>query len=416
MPEIRGAFADLARWDLSSSSDIPDSAKQWSESNARFERFDGDAMVELTSLYRINVERLNGQAASFYTNASNLNAGTVPVARLPSSSVSARGAVQLSSATTSTSNVLAATPSAVNAIRLLVEAKANATHSHGESDLPNATTSAQGVARLNSSTNSTSTTEAATPSAVRAAYNLASGKANATHSHAAGELPGASLTGLGIVQLNASSSSTSTSTAATPSAINAVRLIAEAKANATHSHSASDLPAGTTSAAGLLRLNASSTSTNSTQAATPSAVNAVRLIAEAKANASHSHQANDLPTGSTGAAGIVQLNASTTSTSSTQAATPSAVNTVREIAQNHSHSATDLPTATNSSAGIMRLSSLVSSTSTTQAASSFAVKLAYDNANAANSRVVPLVLICDFGGSNINGRRSPSAIIKLENS
>ncbi len=42
-----------------------------------------------------------------------------------------------------------------------------------------ATTSAKGVVQLNSTTNSTSTTQAATPSAVKAAYDLASGKVTA---------------------------------------------------------------------------------------------------------------------------------------------------------------------------------------------------------------------------------------------
>ncbi|QNK57541.1 tail fiber protein [Paenibacillus sp. PAMC21692] len=42
--------------------------------------------------------------------------------------------------------------------------------------LPTASTSAAGIAQLNSATNSTSTTQAATPSAVKAAYDLAVGK------------------------------------------------------------------------------------------------------------------------------------------------------------------------------------------------------------------------------------------------
>jgi phage-related tail fiber protein len=42
--------------------------------------------------------------------------------------------------------------------------------------LPAASTGAAGIAQLNSATNSTSTTQAATPSAVKAAYDLAAGK------------------------------------------------------------------------------------------------------------------------------------------------------------------------------------------------------------------------------------------------
>ncbi|MEA5989399.1 phage tail protein, partial [Salmonella enterica subsp. enterica serovar Virginia] len=40
---------------------------------------------------------------------------------------------------------------------------------------------ANGIVKLNSATNSTSTTEAATPSAVKAAYDLAKSKTSATN-------------------------------------------------------------------------------------------------------------------------------------------------------------------------------------------------------------------------------------------
>jgi len=46
------------------------------------------------------------------------------------------------------------------------------------SDLPSASTSAKGIVQLSTSTSSTSTSLAATPSAVKAAYDLANGKAD----------------------------------------------------------------------------------------------------------------------------------------------------------------------------------------------------------------------------------------------
>lgn len=49
-------------------------------------------------------------------------------------------------------------------------------HSHGAGDLPSATTSAKGVVQLSSAVNSTSTTLAATASAVKSAYDLAASK------------------------------------------------------------------------------------------------------------------------------------------------------------------------------------------------------------------------------------------------
>ena len=49
---------------------------------------------------------------------------------------------------------------------------------------PAASTSVAGVVQLTTSTDSTSTTLAATASAVKAAYDLAAGKADASHTHA----------------------------------------------------------------------------------------------------------------------------------------------------------------------------------------------------------------------------------------
>lgn len=61
------------------------------------------------------------------------------------------------------------------------DGKADGTHTHVKTDitdLGNASTSDYGLTKLSSSTSSSSTTLAATPSAVRSAYNLANGKAN----------------------------------------------------------------------------------------------------------------------------------------------------------------------------------------------------------------------------------------------
>ena len=66
-------------------------------------------------------------------------------------------------------------------------------HTHDASDiisgviniarLPTASTTVQGIVQLSTSTASTSTTQAATPSAVKAAYDLAASKADASHGH-----------------------------------------------------------------------------------------------------------------------------------------------------------------------------------------------------------------------------------------
>ena len=57
------------------------------------------------------------------------------------------------------------------------------THSQYLTSVPTASTTQAGITQLNTATNSTSTTEAATPSAVKAAYDLANGKANSSHTH-----------------------------------------------------------------------------------------------------------------------------------------------------------------------------------------------------------------------------------------
>lgn len=63
----------------------------------------------------------------------------------------------------------------------------------GVANIPAASTSAYGVTKLSSSTSDTSTTTAATPSAVKAAYDLANGKADATHNQAASTITSGTL-------------------------------------------------------------------------------------------------------------------------------------------------------------------------------------------------------------------------------
>ncbi|HCP2251873.1 TPA: tail fiber protein, partial [Escherichia coli] len=128
----------------------------------------------------------------------------------------AKGITQLSSATNSTSEVLAATPKAVKAAYDLANGKYTA---------QDATTTQKGIVQLSSDTNSTSETLAATPKAVKAAYDLAAGKAPSSHTHPWNQITGvptASLTAKGITQLSSATNSTSETLAATPKAVKAV--------------------------------------------------------------------------------------------------------------------------------------------------------------------------------------------------
>lgn len=123
--------------------------------------------------------------------------------------------------------------------------------------VPPGTLTQAGIVQLNDSTSSNSTTTAATPSAVKAAYDLAvsAGSKAATTSSA------------GIVQLTDSVSSTSTTTAATPNSVKT----AYDKATT----------AGTTSTAGIVQLTDSISSASTTTAATPNSVKSAYDLANA---------------------------------------------------------------------------------------------------------------------------------------
>ncbi|EFA9725252.1 phage tail protein [Escherichia coli] len=121
--------------------------------------------------------------------------------RHPDASLTAKGFVQLSSATNSTSEALAATPKAVKAAYDLANGKYTA---------QDATTARKGIVQLSSATNSDSETLAATPKAVKAAYDLANGKYTAQDATTAQK---------GIIQLSSETNSTSETLAATPKAV-----------------------------------------------------------------------------------------------------------------------------------------------------------------------------------------------------
>ena len=88
-----------------------------------------------------------------------------------------------------------------------------------------ASTTMAGITKLNSATNSTSESEAATPKAVKVAYDLASSKLSS--------VPASSTSVSGIVKLNTAINSTATTEAATPSAVKqAYDLASSASGNA----------------------------------------------------------------------------------------------------------------------------------------------------------------------------------------
>ncbi|HDZ8341392.1 TPA: tail fiber protein [Escherichia coli] len=214
---------------------------------------------------------------------------------------------------------------------------------------PDASLTAKGFTQLSSATNSTSETLAATPKAVKAAYDLANGKYTAQDATTARK---------GLVQLSSATNSDSKTLAATPKAVKTAYDLANGK------YTAQD---ATTARKGLVQLSSATNSTSETLAATPKAVKAAYDLANGKYTAQDATTARK---------GLVQLSSATNSDSETLAATPKAVKTAYDLA-NGKYTAQDATTARK---GLVQLSSATNSDSETLAATPKAVKSAYDNA------------------------------------
>ncbi|MDZ7153845.1 tail fiber protein, partial [Escherichia coli] len=303
--------------------------------------------------------------------------------------LTAKGFTQLSSATNSTSETLAATPKAVKAAYDLAAGKAPASHTHPWSQItgvPAASLTAKGTVQLSSATDSQSETEAATPKAVKIAYDLARGKYTAQD---------ATTTRKGIVQLSSAINNTSETLAATPKAVKAAYDLAAGKAPASHTHPWSQItgvPAASLTAKGTVQLSSATDSQSETEAATPKAVKAAYDLAAGKAPVSHTHpwsQITGVPAASLTAKGTVQLSSAINSTSEILAATPKAVKAAYDLAAgkapvSHTHpwsQITGVPAASLTAKGTVQLSSAINSTSEILAATPKAVKAAYDLAN-----------------------------------
>ncbi|EMM7895524.1 tail fiber protein [Escherichia coli] len=190
-----------------------------------------------------------------------------------------KGIVQLSSDTNSTSETLAATPKAVKAAYDLAAGKAPSNHIHPWNQItgvPTASLTAKGITQLSSATNSTSEVLAATPKAVKAAYDLANGKYTAQD---------ATTTQKGIVQLSSDTNSTSETLAATPKAVKAAYDLAAGKAPSNHTHpwnQITGVPTASLTAKGITQLSSATNSTSEVLAATPKAVKAAYDLANGK--------------------------------------------------------------------------------------------------------------------------------------
>ena len=88
--ELRANFHAVVTGDYANASaNAPDGAIRFNETNSRWEKKTSGAWAALRDIAQAfamkvsDSEKLNGQSAAFYRNASNLNAGTVPVTLLP---------------------------------------------------------------------------------------------------------------------------------------------------------------------------------------------------------------------------------------------------------------------------------------------------------------------------------------------
>ncbi|WP_235404516.1 tail fiber protein [Enterobacter quasiroggenkampii] len=167
--------------------------------------------------------------------------------RHPDATLAAKGFTQLSSAIDSASEVLAATPKAVKAAYDLANGKYTAA---------DATTARKGIVQLSSATDSLSELLAATPKAVKTAYDLANAKYTAVDATTARK---------GLVQLSSAIDSVSEVLAATPKAVKVAYDLANGK------YTAAD---ATTTQKGIVQLSNATDSTSETLAATSRAVKA----------------------------------------------------------------------------------------------------------------------------------------------
>ncbi len=146
-------------------------------------------------------------------------------------------------------------------------------HTH---EIDNASLTVAGVVKLNSATNSTLETEAATPSAVKTVMDAVGTKANSTVSITAGN----GLSGGGTL------AATRTITLGTPTKITATSTNSVTTTSHTH-----EIDNASTTVTGVVRLNNTVTSTSTTQAAT---ANAVKLAYDKASNVARSVYSSNL--------------------------------------------------------------------------------------------------------------------------
>ena len=287
--------------------------------------------------------------------------GATPVISIAAATTSVVGAVQLSDSTSTTSSVLAATPTAVKAAfdegaaKVATVAGTAPISTSGSTaitvSIADATTAVKGAVQLSDSTSTTSSVLAATPTAVKAAYDLAGTKVGSVTgtspiASSGGTTPAISIADAttavkGAVQLTDSTSSTSTTTAATPNSVKSAYDLAAAAVPKSLVDLKGDLIAATAAdtvarlAVGTdtYVLTADSAEATGLKWAAPATGTVTSVTGTAPiASSGGATPAISIAAATTSVVGAVQLSDSTSTTSSVLAATPTAVKAAYDLA------------------------------------------------------------------------------------
>lgn len=165
---INNKFDGVMSMDYLGDTNVKQGAIGFNFSANNWIRLTASGWGEITSEYNINVRYFNGQNAAYYLSLENAT-GVLPGAKIQRATTKRAGSTMLTNQIDSNKEDEALTAKAGNELRLISQNKANASHTHAAGDLPSGTTSVKGVVQLSPAL-SESRDLAATPSMVSFVY------------------------------------------------------------------------------------------------------------------------------------------------------------------------------------------------------------------------------------------------------